>query len=743
MEELQANIDLVWVLVATALVMYMQAGFTALESGSTRAKNTINVAMKNITDFILSIIFFWIVGYSIMFGDTFSHLFAMPFSANIDTPHDYAIFIFQATFAGTAATIVSGAVAERMRFGAYALISVLIVVVIYPVSGHWIWGDGWLANKNFVDFAGSTVVHSVGAWVGLAGAFILGPRIGRFKEDGTPNKFSGHSLVMAVFGVIVLWFGWVGFNGGSLLEVKPLVAKIVAGTIIAGSAGGMGAFLISLVMSKGEVHIEKLLNGVIGGLVAITAGPHIIPPGNAIYVGLIAGVVVYFAEEIILRVLKVDDPVNVIASHGVCGAFGTLALCFFAPVEALPLKDVWAQFWVQLQGVAAVFAWGSIMGLIIFGGFNMLGMLRVSEEGELMGLNIHEHGASSGMHDVMETMRQIIASQSASDDTQLEGDLTVRLPVEIGTDSGELSFLFNKLMQAYEDTVKLFKNSIKELSDNSIETAKNGSEVITEAYHQSQIANDIVEALNEIKAGADYAHDVTTKTQGTILQSQDKVDASCVLFEQVVTIIKGLVDKINTSESGILALKEETNNIEGIVNTIRDISDQTNLLALNAAIEAARAGEAGRGFAVVSDEVRTLSHRTHSATEEIKSQIDVFVDKTLSSVETMSHAKTAANEVVEKSDESAKEAVEIKDLMYNLSEKINEVVKTVLNQKEIVDKTETETAELKEAAQRSLEKAKNTADMGQALLILGAKFFDKVSHYKVSPDGDVKELGQI
>ena len=228
--------------------------------------------------------------------------------SGLSTPMDYAGFVFQATFAGTAATIISGAVAERMRFSSYVFVSVIVIAFIYPISGHWIWsGDGWLAQKQMVDFAGSTVVHSLGAWVGLAGAIVLGPRIGRFDENGNPNKIHGHSLVFAVMGVLVLFFGWFGFNGGSTLTGDGSVAIIVANTLLAASAGGISCFLVSMVTSRGEVQIEKLLNGIVGGLVAVTAGCAVLEPIGAVWLGLSAGVIVYYAEEIVLRVFKVDD----------------------------------------------------------------------------------------------------------------------------------------------------------------------------------------------------------------------------------------------------------------------------------------------------------------------------------------------------------------------------------------------------------------------------------------------------
>ena len=408
----QGNLDLVWVMVCAALVMFMQAGFTALESGLTQAKNSINVAIKNLTDFIISILAFWAMGYAIMFGVSSGGFWGTSgFGlSGLTEASDFASFAFQATFAGTAATIVSGAIAERTKFLAYVLVVVFTTCIIYPVSGHWIWNaDGWLAQKGMIDFAGSTVVHSLGAWVGLAGAIVVGPRLGVFGKDNKITKIQGHSLVLAVVGVLILWFGWFGFNGGSTLTGDASIAKIITNTMLAAGASGLSCFLISIMMNEHrEVSVEKLLNGVVGGLVSITAGCAVVEPTGAVVIGLIAGAVLYFAEWFILHVIRVDDPVNVVASHGVCGALGTLLLVFFADKAALINSSVIDQLLVQLTGVFAIFVWGFGLGYIAFALLKALGMLRVPPEDEERGLNVSEHGASSALLDMQNAMQFII-----------------------------------------------------------------------------------------------------------------------------------------------------------------------------------------------------------------------------------------------------------------------------------------------------------------------------------------------
>jgi len=616
-ESVQGNLDIIWILTSAAFVMLMQAGFTALESGVTQAKNTINVAMKNLTDFILSVLVFFYVGYAIMFGDTMSGFFGTTGFAlsDLNQPSDYASFVFQATFAGTAATIVSGAVAERMRFFSYAFISLFIVAIIYPMSGHWIWADGgWLAEMQMVDFAGSTVVHSLGGWVGLAGALILGPRVGRFNKEGKPNKIHGHNLVGAVLGVLILWFGWFGFNGGSTLAGDGSVAKIIANTMLSAAAGGLSCFFVSALVHNGEIQIEKMLNGIIGGLVAITAGCNVVDPGGAVFIGLTAGIVVFFAEEFVLNIMKIDDPVNVISAHGVAGAWGTLMLAFAAPEEALPTGDMWTQFGVQLTGVVVVFFWGFLTGLILFSIIKWMGKLRVSEEAEHMGLNVHEHGASSGLIQTMNAMENIVKAYTDHDS---EGDLTKRVDVEIGSESGNVAHLFNQLMGTFHDTIVEIKNGVAEIDISIDRLSGSSDEMQTDTLEQKMATDTIATAINQMSITIEEIAQNTQLTADSSQEALTNVEKGREVVGETITSIGNLSEKIKNADGIISTLKQDSEAIVKILETIKSISEQTNLLALNAAIEAARAGESGRGFAVVAGEVRELSARTQNATDEI------------------------------------------------------------------------------------------------------------------------------
>jgi len=657
-EQLQANIDILWIIVAASLVMFMQAGFTALEAGLTRSKNAINVATKNITDFILAVLIYYCVGYAFMFGKGNAYIGGENFFlSGLDQPSDYASFVFQATFAGTAATIVSGAVAERMRFASYALISVILTASIYPISGHWIWNEaGWLAQKQMVDFAGSTVVHSLGAWVGLAGAIVLGPRLGLFTDKGV-QPIAGHNLVLAIFGVMTLWFGWFGFNGGSTLALDSSIALIMVNTMLAAAAGGISCFITSLFLNSGSVRIEKLLNGVVGGLVSITAGCAVMEPSGAVIMGLLSGTLVYFSEEFVLHVLRIDDPVNVISAHGVAGAFGTLALAFLAPTENLPLQNAWSQFWVQATGVLAVFIWGFGAGMIFFLLLRTVKFLRVPPEGEQLGLNLYEHGAKTAILETTQAMDSIVKAYAGTHSS----DLTKRIEVEPGCDSSEIATTFNQLMDVFHDTIfeiKEFADDIERVSDLMSECSHK-MEAETEEQGTSTIA--MKEAVNSMKLSMENTKTYTDEAAAFSKQAVQVASDGAQIVSGTMSCINTLNEQIQSAQQTISSLVNQVLSISSILESINDISEQTNLLALNAAIEAARAGEAGRGFAVVADEVRSLSGRTQEATLEIKQVMDelrrladsadqsmkVCIDQSIEGTEQVSQSNQCFNDIAD------------------------------------------------------------------------------------------------
>ena len=400
-------IDTVWTLVAAFLVFFMQAGFAMVETGFTRAKNACNIIMKNLMDFSVGSIAYWAVGFGVMFGASALGLFGsdgfLLGAANTSTPEgmwQFTFWMFQVVFAATAATIVSGAMAERTKFPAYLVYSVFICAIIYPVVGHWIWGGGWLSSKGMIDFAGSTVVHSVGGWAALAGAMLLGPRLGKYNKDGSSNAIPGHNIPLAGLGVFILWFGWFGFNAGSTTAGTDLsIATISVTTTLAASAGAICAMYTAWIRF-GKPDTSMALNGALAGLVAITAGCANVSPLSAIIIGALGGILVVLSVEFIDKVLHVDDPVGAVSVHGVCGAWGTLAVGLFAQEAYGGTNGFFfgggiQQLITQAIGIGSVFVWVFGSALILFGLVKVTMGLRVSRDEELKGLDIGEHGMES------------------------------------------------------------------------------------------------------------------------------------------------------------------------------------------------------------------------------------------------------------------------------------------------------------------------------------------------------------
>ena len=416
--DLVAAIDTVWLLIAAFLVFFMQAGFGLLEAGFVRVKNTSNILMKNALDASLGVLVYWAIGFGLAYGSAgafagFDMFFvsadsdlgagASAFGVFGDVPL-FASFIFQWAFAATAATIVSGAMAERTKFGAYIFYTVFITGIIYPIVSHWIWGGGWLSelgDNGFLDFAGSTVVHSVGAWAGLMGAIIVGSRIGKFSADGSARAIPGHSMPLAALGMFILWFGWYGFNPGSTLALSNggagLAAFVAVNTTLAAGAGAVAAMAVAK-LRYAKADLGLTINGALAGLVAITAGCGFVDPYAAVVIGLVGGGIVVVSVAMIDK-LRVDDPVGAISVHGVVGVWGTLAVGLFA-TERLVGGDTYGllvgggiqQLGVQIVGILAVAAWTMLTSAILFLAIKYTVGLRVSEAEELAGLDVQEHG---------------------------------------------------------------------------------------------------------------------------------------------------------------------------------------------------------------------------------------------------------------------------------------------------------------------------------------------------------------
>lgn len=420
---LAASVDVGWTLVAAALVFFMQAGFAMVETGFTRAKNAGNIIMKNLMDFSLGTPIFWILGFGIMFGA------ASPFFGGFDfftdgvvgEGYDWTTLIFQTVFCATAATIVSGSMAERTKFSAYCIYSMVISAVIYPVSGHWVWGGGWLSQLGFHDFAGSTAVHMVGGVAAFVGAAILGPRIGKYTKDGKARAIPGHSLTLGALGCFILWFCWFGFNGGSTVALSgggaEVASRVFVTTNLAAAVATVTVMCITWIRYK-KPDVSMTLNGSLAGLVAITAGCDMVTPMGAAIIGICAGFAVVFGIEFVDQKLKIDDPVGAVGVHGVNGALGTILTGLFAYYNGTDVDPAGAFygggfrfFGIQVLGVVAVIAWVAVTMTIVFQVIKHTIGLRVSREEEIMGLDKPEHGLASAYADFM-SIPQVLGTKA-------------------------------------------------------------------------------------------------------------------------------------------------------------------------------------------------------------------------------------------------------------------------------------------------------------------------------------------
>lgn len=443
------TINILWLILCSGLVLLMQPGFMCLESGLTRAKNSINVAIKNLADFGVSVLLFWALGFALLFGVSISGFVGgNAFFPNLSTwtGISAAFFIFQAMFCGTATTIVSGAVAERMRFGGYLIVVILMSVCFYPIFGHWAWNGmadgeyhGWLGRLGFRDFAGGTVVHSCGGWVALAAVLSIGPRAGRFDREGNPVHIHGQNLPLAILGVMLLWAGWYGFNGGCVLRVNGTVPGIMVSTTLAGAAGMLIVLARNWLQNK-KPPVELVINGALAGLVAITPCCHAVSSNAAVVIGAIGGLISLFGTQLLER-WNIDDAVGAIPVHAASGAWGTLALAIFGESTKIGTGlSFWHQLGVQALGVLVCFLWAFGIGFLLIRSLHRWSSLRVDPEDEKLGLNITEHGARTDLFDLVSSMEKQAQS----------GDMSKRVPIEPFTEIGQIAERYNQTLDAFE-----------------------------------------------------------------------------------------------------------------------------------------------------------------------------------------------------------------------------------------------------------------------------------------------------
>lgn len=399
-DQLAVSLNTIWVMIAGFLVFMMNAGFTCVEVGFTQAKNSVNIIMKNIMTVSIGVLMYYLMGFALMFGQdrmgfigTSGFLLGNPGQFDFGIPLE-GFWFFQAVFAATCATIVSGAMAERTRFSAYLYFTVLITAIIYPIIGHWVWGGGWLSQLGFIDFAGSTVVHGVGGVSALVGAALVGPRIGKY-DGKTVNAILGHNIPLGAIGVLLLWFGWFGFNPGSTLSgTTPDIASIAVTTLLSGAAATASSMLFSW-SRYGKPDVSLTLNGCLSGLVAITAGTQAIDPIWSVVVGTAAGILMILSVEFFDKVLRIDDPVGAISVHGVCGGFGTLMVGFFAREGGLFTGGGFHLLQIQALGFFSVILFVGTVTFAVFTVIKALVGLRLSDNEQNEGLDLGEHGATA------------------------------------------------------------------------------------------------------------------------------------------------------------------------------------------------------------------------------------------------------------------------------------------------------------------------------------------------------------
>ena len=562
----------------------MQGGFACLESGLVRAKNTINVVVKNVVDISLTGILFWLFGFALMFGPSLGGWLGFGGFAPGDDIGAWllAFFFFQLVFCGTAVTIVSGAVAERMRFAGYLIVAALVAGLIYPVFGHWAWGgivaegQGWLAAAGFIDFAGSTVVHSIGGWVALAAILVIGPRLGRFGSGGRPIE--GHNLPLAMLGVLLLWVGWFGFNGGSTLALTPSIAGIAVNTML----GPVGGCLLAMLWSwhrRRRPAVQDMMDGILAGLVAVTAGAHSLSPLDALLVGALGGAAC-IAGVALLERLEIDDAVHAVPVHLAAGIWGTLAVALFGDPSDFGGATRLEQFASQLLGVTAagVFAFGSAFGLLwLIARFNPL---RVSRQQEMIGLNIAEHGASSSLTTLLDQMYR----QSKS------GDFTRNVPVDEGTEAGEIAAQYNMVLEKFRT-----ETATREQAVRAVHRAKEQAESANAAksHFLASMSHELRTPLNAVIGFSEVMREQTFGPLGN-RRYQEYVGDIHGSANHLLSLINDLLDLSKIEANKYELCEEELDmgeTVEGVLRLVKPLAERKGL-TLRAALPDPEGAEA-------------------------------------------------------------------------------------------------------------------------------------------------------
>ncbi|BAQ60400.1 ammonium transporter [Geminocystis sp. NIES-3708] len=551
--------NLQWVLICAGLVFLMQPGFMCLESGLTRTKNNINVAVKNLADFGISVALFWMFGYGLMFGLSKGGIIGTTgFFINVDNDSNLgAFFLFQAMFCSTSTTIVSGAVAERLKFSSYIIASAIISGIIYPIFGHWAWNGmnssqngfiGWLGNLGFVDFAGCTVVHSIGAWVSFALLLIIGPRHGRFSV----HKINGSNLPLSVLGVMLLWIAWFGFNGGSIFVFNDQVPRILVNTLMAGVAGMISGCFFGWQKYK-MPEVEFLMNGTIAGLVSITACCHVVSTPEAFIIGAVGAYLMLFAKAQ-LEKRKIDDAVDAVAVHGVGGTWGILAVALFGQPELLGTGlNSFQQLLVQLLGIFVCFVWAFGMAWLLLNFVNRFFPLRVSLEDEDIGLNVSEHRAKTDVYDLLTIMDEQMKTQ----------DLSLRVPVEPFTEVGHIATRYNQVIESLEKSTSQLQAGNLELA-----MAKEKAEIAnqTKSVFLANMSHELRTPMNAILGFSQ----IMMRSQTLPEDHKENINIINRSGNYLLNLINNVLD-LSKIEAGKMTLNEKNFDLYTLMNEIEDL----------------------------------------------------------------------------------------------------------------------------------------------------------------------------
>jgi ammonium transporter, Amt family len=532
-DEMRTGLDVVWLAITAVLVFLMQPGFACLESGMVRAKNSINVAVKNLTDFLVAGIGFWFVGFALMFGHSVFGLIGIG-GVPLEPGWMATFFFFQLMFCGTSTTIVSGAVAERMNFGGYIFVSFILSTLIYPVIGHWAWGGyesgsatGWLISRGFIDFAGSTVVHSVGGWLALAALLVIGPRTGRFR-DGRAIPIEGHNQPLALLGVFLLWAGWFGFNAGSTLHADHrAISTILLNTMLAPCAGGLTALALSWVVDR-KPRVESIMNGVLCGLVAVTAGCHLLGPSQALIIGAVGGLLLLPAT-MLLEKLQIDDAVGAIPVHLVCGVWGTIGLALLGDPQSFGTGLTrWEQVGIQTVGVLAAGAFALPVGWLALKLVNYFIPLRVNVEAEAVGLNVAEHGASTALATLLREM----------DRQRREADFSEAVVLDTETEAGQIAVFYNRVLERVRQETAQRERAVAEMAHAKVQAeqaSQSKSRFLASMSHELRTPLNAIlgftEMMNQEIFGPlgnerykEYVQDITSSGQHLLTLINDLLD---------------------------------------------------------------------------------------------------------------------------------------------------------------------------------------------------------------------------